>query len=115
VTHERDPVLASIFEAADKNLEDPAFTDAIVDRMQRRRRRILMTRGVIIALLVLLEIALESPLQNSLGAVAEMLGQPLVPLDAGWIAFVLAPINSVAGLIAVVLMGISILYRRMHY
>lgn len=112
---ERDPVLDALFREAEQPLADEAFTDGIVTGMKRRRRRVLAVRLAVVAAIVLLELLLESPLQQSLGALAEVLGTPLVAIDDGWLAFLLAPVNSIAGLVGLVLLGIHYLYRRIVY
>ena len=108
----RDPLLQALFDDADEPLADEAFTEQLRRNMAGRRRRILATRIAVIALLVLLEILLESPLRQSLGTVAETLGTSLIPLGDGWLAFVLAPVNSIAGVLGAVLLGVHTLYRR---
>ena len=78
-------------------------------------RRILVGRLMVLAALVVIEVVLESPLRAYLGVIADMLGTPLLPVSDEWLAFVVAPINSVAGLIGIVLLGLNVLYRRIVY
>lgn len=112
---DRDPKLERLFEEAETSLADDAFTEAVNGGLKRRRRRILFGRLAVLAAIVLLEVVLESPLQLYLGAIAEVLGTPLLPVQDGWAAFVFAPVNSVAGLIGIVLLGLNILYRKIVY
>ena len=72
-------------------------------------------RLAVLAAIVVLEVVLESPLRLYLGIAAEVLGTPLLPVEDDWVAFVFAPINSVAGLIGFVLLGLNILYRKIVY
>lgn len=109
---DRDPKLEVLFEQAETSLSDDAFTDAVNDGLRRRRRRILFGRLAVLAAIVLLEVVLESPLQAYLGVAADVLGTPLLPVGDGWLAFIVAPINSVAGLIGIVLLGLNVLYRK---
>ena len=112
MTEQRDNFLESLFDAAEEELSDDAFTSSVVEDVQSRRRRILFGRLAVAALLVMLELLLDSPLQHSLG---EMLGTPLYPIDHDWLAFVVTPINTVAGLVGLILLGLHFFYRRIAH
>ncbi|MDJ0916476.1 MAG: hypothetical protein QNJ05_01850 [Woeseiaceae bacterium] len=110
----RDPALQALFDSAETELRDDAFTTAVEQRIDRRGKRVIAGRLAAVILLVTLEVLLESPLQQSLGVAAEILSTTLIPLDNEWLAFALSPINSIAGLIGLVLIGTQHLYRRMR-
>lgn len=112
---DRDPLLETLFEQADKELRDEDFTSEVIKGVQGRRRRILLGRIAVIVMLIALEVLLESPVQQSLGVVAEVLGTSLVSIEGEWLGFVLGPVNSIAGLLGIVLLGIHALYRKMVY
>ena len=65
-----------------------------------------------VAAVVALELLLESPVQAYLGASAKMLGTPLIPVESEWFDFAPAPVNSVGGVMAALLLGLSYLYRK---
>ena len=115
MSDERDPQLESLFDDVDARLDDEAFTSAVVDRVASRRSKVVLGRVAVLVLLIALEVVLESPLQASLGVAAEVLGRSLFELDSEWLAFVLAPINSIAGLIGITLLALNSLYRRLLY
>lgn len=115
MSDERDPLLESLFDDADTVPEDEAFTNAIVERVASRRSRVLLGRLAVLALLIALEVVLESPLQASLGVVAEIMGRSLIELESEWLNFVLAPVNSIAGLLGMILLALNALYRRLLY
>ena len=112
MTSERDPELQSLFDAAKQDLSDAEFTSTVTARMDRRRRQVLVGRVAVVAAIVLLEIVLESPLRSSMGLAVEVLGRDLVPVGDGWLGFVLAPLNSLAGLVGMTLLGINLLFRK---
>lgn len=112
MNEQRDRLLESLFDAADENLADDAFTSAVVEDVWAHRRRVVFGRLTVAALLVMLELLLDSPMQNSLGIVGDILGTSLYPIGHEWLAFVLAPINSVAGLIGLILLGLHYFYRK---
>lgn len=112
MTSDRDPTLQSLFDAAEQNLADAEFTGAVVDRMNRRRRQLLLGRVAVVAAIVVLEIIPESPLRSSMGLVVEALSRDLVPVGDGWLGFLVAPLNSLAGLVGMTLLGLNLLFRR---
>lgn len=62
-----------------------------------------------------LEDASYHPLQASLGVVGEALSTSLFPIDHEWIAFILSPVNSVAGLVGLILVGLHYFYRKITH
>ncbi len=75
----------------------------------------LIGRVAIVSLVIALELLLDSPLQNSVGAITEMLGTTLFKIEHEWLAFILAPVNSIAGLLGLTLLGLHFVYRRIFY
>lgn len=113
MSEERDPTLLSLFDAAREDLADDDFASTVVESVKSRRRRLLVERAVVVALLVMLELMLESPIRNSLGNAAELLFTTLYPLDNEWLEFIFAPVNSVAGILGLLLLFLHYLYRRL--
>ena len=113
MNNERDPLLESLVAKAQRELVEDQFTEKVMTGVASRRRNILIGRIAIVVLLVAFEILLSTPLQNSIGTITQILSTTLVNMDSGWLAMVVAPINSIAGLIGILLVGMQILYRRM--
>jgi len=109
----RDPLLESMFSQAERELAEERFTAQVMARVATRRRNVLIGRFAIVGLLVALEFLLSSPLQNSAGIITKVLSTTLVELGSGVVATVVAPLNSIAGLIGMLLLGMQFLYRRM--
>ena len=101
-------------DAAEPELQGDLFTSRVAKNINRRRKRVIAGQLAAVLLLVALEILLKSPLQESLGMAAELLGTSLIPLENEWLAFALAPINSLAGLLGMLLTGIQRLYRKIR-
>ena len=117
MSNERDPMLESLIAEAALN-QTPAtaendFIDGIMASIDSRRRNVLLGRIGIVVSIVLFELLLSSPLQNSVGVFTAALSTSLFDLNGGWIATLVEPINSVAGLIGMVLLGMHALYRRL--
>jgi len=89
------------------------LTAQVMAQVATRRRNVLIGRLAIVALLVALELLLSTPLQNSAGVITQVLSTSLVELEGGAFATVASPINSIAGLIGMLLLGMQFLFRRM--
>jgi hypothetical protein len=112
---ERDRLLESLFDAADEDLPQEVFASSVIEDIRAYRRRILLGRLSVAALLVMFELLLDSPLQNSLGIIGDVLSTTLYPIKHEWLAFLPAPVNSIAGLIGLILLGIHYFYRKIAY
>ncbi len=113
MNEERNPELESLFAENQQDLADDSFTDSVVARVTTRRRRVLLGRVTVVILLIALEIVLESPIQSSLGVFSSILGTTLIEVDNEWLEFAVAPLNSPAGLLGIVLLALHYLYRRL--
>ncbi len=106
MTDDRDLALQALFADAERPLTDTAFADAVMSRVDRRRRRTRSAR-ICLGLALALGAWLIAP---TLQAVAHLATQavtlPLVPLDNPLLAQVLAPVNSIAGAGALGLAGL---------
>lgn len=112
MSDDRDPLLESIFEQANDELNDVDFVDNVMARVARRRRNVLLGRIGLVAVLVAFEFMLSAPLQNSVGIASQALGASLLEVNNEWLGLIVAPINSVAGIIGMVLLGLHTLHRR---
>ncbi len=110
----RDPVLEALFDTAKQELRDDTFTEAVERRIGSRGKRVMAGRVAVLFMLIALEVLLESPLQHSLGVAADVMSTTLIPLESEWLAFVLSPMNSIAGLIGLLLIGTQRLYRKIR-
>ena len=109
---DRDPLLERAFADARQDLANAEFTDAVLARVAGHRRRLLAGRLSIVAVVVLLELLLDSPLQASIGLFGDYLGSTIVPVENEWVDFALSPFNSIAGVLGIVLLAVHYVYRR---
>lgn len=100
--------------AAGQDLQDELFISRVAKNISGRRRRVIAGQLAAVLLLVALELLPESPLEESLGIAAEILETSLIPLENEWLAFAVAPINSLAGLLGMLVVGIQYLYRKIR-
>ncbi|MDH3718215.1 MAG: hypothetical protein OES79_08845 [Planctomycetota bacterium] len=115
MSQDRDSRLESLFADAQQEFVDENFSSAVMNRIEARGRRVLIGRLAIAALLIAFELLMDSPLQNSVGALTEMLGTTLFDIEHEWLAFTLAPVNSIAGLLGLTLVGLHLAYRKFFY
>ncbi|MGI9203498.1 MAG: hypothetical protein ACR2Q3_05790 [Woeseiaceae bacterium] len=111
----RDPFLESMFVQAEQNLADDDYIKQVMDRVEKRRRNVLAGQFALILLLVVFELLLSAPLQNTVGAITQALSESLLELENEWIALLFAPMNSIAGLIGIMLLGMQFLYRKIMH
>lgn len=109
----RDPVLEALFVTTERvELEDD-FTAEVMSSVEKRRRNVIIGRFAIVALVLALELLLSAPLHNSIGAATQFLSTALFDMGDGWLAEIFAPMNSIAGLLGVVLLFVHALYRKL--
>ena len=113
MSNERDPVLETLFAESKLEINENGFSDQVMDGVEKRRRNVLLGRIALLALLVTFELLLSQPVTHSVGAMTEMLGISLFDIKTDWLANILSPLNSVAGLIGVLLVGLHSLYRKL--
>lgn len=109
---ERDPLLERWFDEADDVNADETFTTTVMNRVTAHRRRVMGIRFGILALVVALELLLDSPLEASVGLLSNTLATNIYAVDNEWLGFIVSPINSVAGVLGLMLLALHSFYRR---
>jgi hypothetical protein len=106
---DKDPYVQQWFVRAHVELDDSTFTDRVAQRMSSWRRRRLAVH--IAACLATLAVA--ATLHESAVAVAAFFTRSVVELAHPVVASLLAPVNSVGGLVALSIIGLRIVRRRL--
>jgi len=112
---ERDPMIESLFKDAEKELDGDVFTERVIAGVNRRHRRIVGVRIAIILALVVVELMTTEPIQNTVGAATQLLSTQLLDLGEGWFSTLFGPLNSVLGIVGLLLIGMQALYRRVTH
>lgn len=102
---DRDPGIQRLFNMADEALAGEAFVADVLSRAERHRRRVIATRigvGLACALVAL-------PFQDIMFELAQI---PLISIEDGWRAQLLAPFNNVGAPLSLAVIGLRILYRK---
>jgi hypothetical protein len=113
MSNERDPLLDSLFAEVAGEQADDKFTAKVMLGIEKRRRNVIIGRVGIVGLLFAFEFLLSAPLQTSVGVLADVLSMSIWSIQSEWLAAAVAPLNSIAGIIGMLLLGMHTLYRRM--
>ena len=112
MNNERDPLLESLFLQAEQELGEDDFTKNVMTGVDRRRRGFLIGRISIVVLLIVFELVMNTPLQDSVGTLTSTMSRTLVPLENEWLTYALGPLNSIAGVLGITLLGMQFLFRK---
>jgi len=110
----RDPLLESLFAQAESAPADDNFIAEVMANIDKRHRNVFIGRIAIVALLVTFELVMASPMQNFVGVIAETMSTSLIEVTNEWLSTAVAPVNSIAGLMGMLLLGLHTFFRRMH-
>lgn len=114
MTDERDPRLEALFDAAREDFPGEAFAADVMARVDRLRRRALMGWAAVAVVLLAATWLLSGPITNAANVLTQLLPRSLVEIEAGneLVAQLLAPINSVAAVVALGLFGLRLAYKK---
>lgn len=112
MTTDRDPILQSLFTIAKQDCLEDEFTDRVISRIDKLRRRALI--GWVAAGLVSagFALALTEPLLYTVNLATQVLPRSLLELDNSIAAQLVAPVNSIAGIVALCLLGLRMAYKK---
>ncbi|MCG6859594.1 MAG: hypothetical protein LJE67_16160 [Salaquimonas sp.] len=114
---ELDPGLQILFANAEEDLANDGFDDAFAGLVMaaiERQRRASRARWIVLGLAGLAAAwFFADPLAQLVYHMSEGLTASLVPANEGTLMQMLTPLNSVAGLIALLLLAGQMLWRRM--
>jgi hypothetical protein len=106
---QRDPFLQSLFAHVEAEVPAQPFTQQVMSHSKKIKQRLMLRRAVLASLLALVAIALD----DFAIAFAQVLIVSLIDIESTLVAQLLAPINSVGGLLSMVLLGIRLFYKRL--
>jgi len=111
MTIDRDPTLQNLFDVAKQDLAGDAFVAQLMSRIDSLRRRSII--GWIFVALVAVPCAwfLTAPLTDAVYLTTQILPESLIEVDDRWLAQLLSPVNSIAGLVALGFLGLRMAYR----
>ena len=107
-----DPRLQALFAEARQELDREAFTRGVMTRVDAGRHRTMLVWGLAAAMAFVALVFLATPVLTALQLVTELLPASVVDIQSDWRKQLLAPVNSVAALIAVLALALRKFYRR---
>ena len=106
---ELDPQLQALFANNHQNSGDAVFTERVMPQVDRLRRRKFMMR----AILAMIVATFAVPFKDGALALSQVMIVSLIELEAGLVAELLAPINSVGGVLSIVLLILRATHKRL--
>ena len=109
---DRDPVIDAVFADAKETLAGGEFTASVMSKTDQLKRRAMF--GWLLSLVAMAAgfWMLADPLQEVAGLMNQVLPMTLVDIENRIFGQLLAPVNSIAGPIAIMVLGLNLLYRR---
>jgi len=112
MNNDRDPALQALFTETKEELTGKAFTAQTMGEIDKLRRRAVIGWTCIGLALLVLAALLAAALQDAVLLLTQGLNLSLVNLENRWLAQILSPVNSVAGVVALGFVGLHRIYRR---
>jgi hypothetical protein len=102
-----------MFDAARDETADESFVDRVMAEVEKGHKRTVI--GWIVAGLLLAPVAwwLSAPLLGMVELVSQLLPDSLITVEEEWLAQLLAPVNSVAGVVGLAVLGAWLAYRKL--
>jgi hypothetical protein len=112
MTTDRDPALQSLFAIARQDLAGDAFANQLMSHIDRLRRRVLIAWVCAGLLSAAFAVFLTEPVLQAVNLATQFLPESLLELDNRVVAQFLAPLNSIAGLVALGVLGLRMAYKK---
>ena len=114
MTDERDPLLQSLFTESQAVSTDDEFTQNVMTKTYALRRKVITAGVIASALLILYIVLFGAPLQVFAILIAQFLSTELIDMGESWFALAVSPLNSVAGLMALLFKGFLTLQKKLR-
>ena len=103
--------IKSLFAAAETPLSDDLFTQSVLTEAEQLKRRLLIRRILIAVALF----ALSIPLEDYVLSLSQVLLVSLVELPDSLASQLLSPVNSVGGLLSVVVLSTKVMHKKLFH
>ena len=112
MTTDRDPLLESLFAAARQDLAGEEFADDVMLRIDKLRRRAIIGWIFVGVVAAAIAFMLSGPIVLAVNLTTQILPESLIELHDRRLAQVFAPVNSIAGVVGLGLLGLRVAYRK---
>lgn len=106
-----DPALKTLFAASERTFEDENFTDKVMKKSRFVRFRTHIIVGVGLFILAVALTFLSSDVQSLIIQFNNVLTSDIFDLGEGVTAVALDPINTIAGIVFIVIKGTHMIYK----
>ena len=107
-----DPRLQALFAEAKETFDREAFTRDVMAQVDAGRRRTMAVWAIAAVVAMVVLVFLAAPLLTALQLMTGLLPVSVVEIENDWANKLLAPVNSVAALVAVLALAVRKFYRR---
>ncbi len=107
-----DPELQRLFDDAAEELDGDTFAARVMANIDSRRRVSVLAWTSFGLVFVACAWLLSAPVMGAVDVATRLLPATLVDIENDWMSLLFAPINSVAAVLALGLLGIRAAYRR---
>lgn len=114
MTEDHDPLLQSLFTESQAVSTDDEFTENVMTKTYARRRKVIAAGVIASALLILYTVLFGAPLQEFIILIAQFLSTELIDVGESWLALIVSPLNSVAGLVVLLFKGFLTLQKKLR-
>ena len=108
---DRDPNLIALFAQAEQDIDD-TFVQDLMRQIDHERRRILIIWSTLGVFVLVCLAFLANPVFSAVNMASQLLPIALVEVETGWVQQLVSPINSVAAVVAVLVLGIRKFFRK---
>lgn len=114
MTEERDPLLQSLFAESVPAVGATEFTEGVMTKTYALRQK-LIAAGLIAGVLLILYVwVFGAPLQDVVLSLTQVLSMNIIDIGENWLALILSPLNSVAGLLALAVKGVLTVQKKLR-
>jgi len=114
MTEDRDPMLQAMFSEASPELDGEAFIADVMARSRFTRYRMAVGSLAVAAILVAVAGVVLVPVQELGAILAQGLTMALIDVGEGWWSLIMSPINSVAGLLVLLVKMVRMAMKRVR-
>jgi hypothetical protein len=113
MTDARDPGLQALFDAAREDTANEAFVARVMAEVEKGQRLTILRWVIGGVLLAPVAWWLSTPLLGAVDLATQLLPDTLIAVEEEqWLAQLLAPVNSVAGIVGLAFLGAWMAYRK---
>lgn len=112
MTTDRDSAVQALFDVAKHDLAEEPFVTRIMSQVDSLRRRSVIVWLGVGLVLVTCAWLLAAPVQDAVQLLTQALSMSLFDAGDRWLANLMAPINSVAGLVGLGVLALMAAFRK---